>query len=280
MEFFRSTNVSAWPTNLAFDPRNRPTEIMFAPERHNEIRKIIRKHRRMDFLDLQRLVKVSPATLRRDLTELEDRGEIIRVHGGVLDPGYVRAEISFDERILRNGAAKKAISLTAAALIPEGVTVFVDAGSTCLEAGKALLGRRDLRIITHSVPLIEAGRRGEAEILCVGGTLRKVSGAMTGAAALGTLERLRADWALVGASGLDPAEGCLTTELSEAEIKRSFLTRANRKVLLADSSKWGQMSTIRFASWTDLSDWVTERAPAEKESRELRARGLKIRIAE
>jgi DeoR/GlpR family transcriptional regulator of sugar metabolism len=253
---------------------------MFAPERHNEIRKIVRKHRRMDFLDLQRLVKVSPATLRRDLTELEDRGEIIRVHGGVLDPGYVRSEISFDERLLRHGAAKKAIALTLAALIPEGATVFVDAGSTCLEAGKALLGRKDLRLITHSVPLIEAGRRGEAEILCIGGTLRKVSGAMTDAAALGTLDRLRADWALVGASGLDPAEGCLTTELSEADIKRAFLARANRKVLLADSSKWGQMSTIRFAAWADLTDWITEKSPAEKESRQLRASGVKIRLSD
>ena len=239
---------------------------MFAPERHNEIRKIVRKYRRMDFLDLQRLVKVSPATLRRDLTELEDRGEIIRVHGGVLDPGYVRSEISFDERLLRNGAAKKAIALTAAALIPEGATVFIDAGSTCLEAGKALLGRKDVRIITHSVPLIEAGRRGEAEILCVGGTLRKVSGAMTGAGALGTLDRLRADWALVGASALDPAEGCLTTELSEAEIKKAFLARATRKLLLADFSKWRQTSTIRFASWSDLSDWVTEKAPRKRKA--------------
>ena len=201
------------------------------------------------------------------------------MHGGVLDPGYVRSEISFDERVQRHGSAKKAIALAAAALIPEGATVFIDAGSTCLEAGKALLGRKDVRIITHSVPLIEAGRRGEAEILCVGGTLRKVSGAMTGAGALGALDRLRATWALVGASGLDPLEGCLTTELSEAEIKKSFLDRAARKVLLADFSKWGQTSTIRFAAWADLSDWITEKAPPDKESKHLRTIGLRIKIA-
>ncbi len=252
---------------------------MFAQERHNEIKKIVRKQRRIDFLALQGLVKVSPATLRRDLTELEEQGEIIRVHGGVLDPGYARAEISFDERVLRNGAAKKAISAKAAALIPEGATVFVDAGSTCLEAGKALLGRKDLRIITHSAALIQAGLHGEAEILCIGGSLRKVSGAMTGGAALGALDRLRADWALVGASGLDPREGCLTTELSEAEMKQALLSRAVRKVLLADSSKWGHASAVRFAAWSDFTDWITEQPPKENETKALRVAGLKIHRA-
>ncbi len=252
---------------------------MFAAERHNEIRKIVRKHRRIDFLTLQRLVKVSPATLRRDLSELEAQGELIRVHGGVLDPGYARAEISLDERVRRHGAAKKAIAAAAAALVPEGATVFVDAGSTCLEAGKALLGRRDLRIVTHSAALVQAGLHGEAEVVCIGGALRKVSGAMTGGAALGALDRLRADWALVGASGLD-AEGSLTTELSEAEVKKALLARAARKALLADASKWGQVSTVRFAAWADFTDWVSDRFPAEKETKALRAGGVRLHRAE
>jgi DeoR/GlpR family transcriptional regulator of sugar metabolism len=249
---------------------------MFAQERHNEIRKIVRAQRRIDFLALQRRVKVSPATLRRDLAELEERGEIIRVHGGVLDPGYARTEISFDERLLRHGAAKKAIAAAAAALVPEGATVFVDAGSTCLEAGKALLGRRDLRIVTHSVALIEAGRRAEAEIICIGGSLRKVSGALTGGAALGALDRLRADWALVGASALHPTEGCLTTELSEAEVKKALLSRASRKALLADASKWGHAGTVRFADWSDFTDWITEKLPPERELQALRKHGIHL----
>jgi DeoR family transcriptional regulator, fructose operon transcriptional repressor len=249
---------------------------MFAQERHNEIRKIVRKQRRIDFPALQHRVKVSPATLRRDLAEMEERGEIIRVHGGVLDPGYARAEISFDERRRRHGAAKKAIAAAAAAMVPEGATVFVDAGSTCLEAGKALLARPDLRIVTHSVALMEAGRQGKAEVVCIGGSLRKVSGALTGGAALGALDRLRADWALVGASGLDPAAGCFTTELSEAEVKKALLSRAARKVLLADGSKWGHGGTVRFADWSDFTDWITEKLPPERELSALRAHGVRF----
>jgi DeoR family fructose operon transcriptional repressor len=252
---------------------------MFAPERYNEIKRLVRQHRRMAFNELQSLVKVSPATLRRDLSELEKEGELIRVHGGILDPGYARGEISFDERLARNRSAKRAIASAAAALIPAGAQVFVDAGSTCLEAGKALLSRKDIRIITHSVALLEAALNGEAEVLCIGGTLRKVSGALTGGSALGALDLLRVDWALVGASGLDPAKGCLTTELSEAEIKKAILLRATRKVLLADSSKWKNVSTVRFAAWNTFDDWITDKIPPAKETEILRSAGVKIRRA-
>lgn len=252
---------------------------MFAQERLNVIRKIVRQQRRLNFAALQALVKVSPATLRRDLTELERTGEIVRVHGGVLDPAYFRSEVSFDERIVRNREAKRAIAAAAALLVPPGASVFIDAGSTCLEAGKALLGRKDVRIITHSVALVEAAFHGEVSVLCLGGELRKVSGALTGGAALAALEAIHADIAFMGASGLDPIAGCSTTELSEAEIKKLILAQTDRKVLLADHTKWRNPSTIRFAAWKDFSDWITDRAPGSKETRHLRAGGIKIHQA-
>jgi DeoR/GlpR family transcriptional regulator of sugar metabolism len=252
---------------------------MFAQERHNAIKKIVREHRRLSFSDLQKIVKVSPATLRRDLTELEQAGEVIRVHGGVLDPGYVRSEISFDERVLRHGSAKKAIAAAVTALVPPGATVFVDAGSTCLEAGKVLLGRADLTIITHSVALLSIGLQSEAKLICIGGELRKVSGALVGGSALGALSSLRADIALIGATGMD-MEGCFTTELSEAELKNAVAARSTRKILLADSSKWLNPSTVRFAQWNDFDDWVLETSLPQKELKQLRSSGVAVHSAD
>lgn len=231
---------------------------MFAQERQNAIKKIVRERRRLNFAALQKLIGVSPATLRRDLTDLENSGEIVRVHGGVMDPGFVRSEISFDERVLHHHAAKKAIAVRANSLIPAGASVFVDAGSTCLEAGKILLSRKDIRIITHSVALIAISLHGQAELVSLGGALRRVSGALVGGAALGALLHIHADYALIGASGMN-IEGCSTTELSEAEMKRAILARSARKILLADSSKWQEPSTISFAKWAEVTDWVTEK---------------------
>ncbi len=251
---------------------------MFAQERHNAIKKLVREHRRLNFAQLQEMIKVSPATLRRDLTDLEKTGEVLRVHGGVLDPAYVRSEISLDERLLRRNTAKKAIAAKTATLIPPGASVFVDAGSTCLEAGKALLGRKDIRIITHSVALIAASLHGQAEILCIGGELRRVSGALVGAASLGALSHIHADFALIGASGLD-LKGCSTTEVSEAEMKQLILARCQTKILLADASKWSQPSTIQFAPWTDFHAWVTDFKIPSKETNSIRSSGIRIHLA-
>jgi DeoR family transcriptional regulator, fructose operon transcriptional repressor len=253
--------------------------IIFAQERLDRIRRIVRKQRRLTFAELQEHIAASPATLRRDLSELEAAGDVIRVHGGILDPGYLRSEASFDERLVRNHAAKTAIAAAASRLVPEGATVLVDAGSTCLEAGMALLGRKDIRLITHSVALVQAGFRGEASIICLGGELRKVSGALIGGSALGALNAIHADIAFVGTSGIEAGWGCTTTDLSETEMKRAILARSARKILLADLTKWNNPSTVRFAEWNMFDDWVVDKAPARSELKFIRESRVKIHQA-
>ena len=252
---------------------------MFAQERLTRIRKLVRQHRRMTFADVQKHIDVSPATLRRDLSELEQAGDLIRVHGGILDPAYARSEVSFDERVMRQRAAKLAIAQAASALVPTGATVLIDAGSTCLEAGRALLGRSDVKLITHSVALLQASLLGEASVICLGGELRKVSGALIGGGALGALSALHADIAFIGASGLEPEGGCSTTDLSETEMKRALLARAGRKVLLADASKWGSASTVRFAAWRELDDWIVDELPPRAELAALKKDGVRVHQA-
>jgi DeoR/GlpR family transcriptional regulator of sugar metabolism len=233
----------------------------------------------MTFAELQAVIPASPATLRMDLGELEKSGELIRVHGGVMDIRYARSEITFGTPKLGNIPAKRAIAALAAALIPSGASVLIDAGSTCLEAGKALFGRKDVCIITHSVALIEAGRQGEAELVCIGGELRKISGALTGGQALGILATIHADFAFIGASGLDAEEGCSSRQLFEAEMTKAILSRANRRILLADSTKWERPSIIRFAEWSELNDWITDEPRTVKEIRKLKSFGLDLHFA-
>jgi DeoR family transcriptional regulator, fructose operon transcriptional repressor len=252
---------------------------MFAPERLTRIRKLVRQHRRMTFAEVQKHIMVSPATLRRDLSELEQTGDLIRVHGGILDPAYARSEVSFDERVMRQRAAKLAIAQAASALVPPGATVLVDAGSTCLEAGRALLGRNDVKLITHSVALLQAALLGEAEVICLGGELRKVSGALTGGAALGAVGAVHADIAFLGASGLELDGGISTTDLSETEMKRALLARAGRTILLADLSKWRSPSTVRFAAWRELDDWITDELPPRAELSTLKKSGVRVHRA-
>jgi DeoR family fructose operon transcriptional repressor len=231
---------------------------MFAQERHNSIRKAVRERQSLSFAELQKLFHISPATLRRDLSKLENAGELIRVHGGVLDPLYARSEISFDERQQRQKVEKKSIASMANDLIPAGSSIFVDAGSTCLEAGKLLMRRPDIRLITHSVALVSACSHAEASIICIGGELRKVSGALVGGTAINAFANLQFDFAVIGATGLN-SEGCWTTEFTETEIKKSIIARAKRRIILADQSKWQAPGTVLFSRWDDINDWVVDK---------------------
>ena len=236
--------------------------IMFAQERHNSIRKAVRERQRLSFAELQKLFRISPATLRRDLSNLENSGDLIRVHGGVLDPLYARSEISFDERQQRQKVEKKSIASIANELIPGGSSVFVDAGSTCLEVGKLLMRRVDIRLITHSIALLASCSHAEASIICIGGELRKVSGALVGGTAINAFANLQFDFALIGATGLN-SEGCWTTEFTESEVKKTIITRAKRRIILADQSKWQAPGTVLFSAWKNINDWVVDRLPKD-----------------
>lgn len=233
---------------------------MFAQERHNSIRKVVRERQRLSFAELQKLFRISPATLRRDLSELENSGDLIRVHGGVLDPLYARAEISFNERQQRQKVEKQSIASVANELIPGGSSVFVDAGSTCLEAGKLLMRRADIRLITHSIALVASYSHAEASIICIGGELRKVSGALVGGTAINAFANLQFDFALIGATSLN-SEGCWTTEFTESEVKKNIITRAKRRIVLADQSKWQAPGTVLFSAWESINDCVVDQLP-------------------
>lgn len=234
---------------------------MFAMERQARIVRLVREKKRLDFQELQKAIGASPATLRRDLGELEKSGAIIRVHGGLLDPAHVRSEPTVAEKASRHRSAKRSIAARAVEEVADGMTVFVDAGSTCHEAALLLLRRPRVRIVTHSVTVLSSALAGcEAEVLCPGGTLRVLSGALVAGDALEGLNRLRADVAFLGASGLD-AEGCTTTEILEAGVKRTMIHRSARRILLADRSKWNAPSAVLFASWSDWNLWITNRPP-------------------
>jgi len=232
---------------------------MFAHERHQAIQQLLSKKRRLTVAALQRELKISSATLRRDLTELENENLVVRVHGGVVHPSALRSEPTFTQKGARSMAAKRAIARATADLIPDGATLFIDAGTTCLEVARLLLTRRDLKLITNSVPLLSlASTEHAATVIGLGGELRAVSGALTGSLALSWLESVHADIAIVAASGLSLEEGASTTELAEAAMKQQFLSRSTQRILVADSTKWNAPSTAKFAEWSGFNTWVTD----------------------
>jgi DeoR family fructose operon transcriptional repressor len=234
---------------------------MLAHERHEKILALIEKRRRLEVGVLMDLLGVSAATLRRDLAVLDRKDLIVRVHGGVFHPGAVTSEPNFGQKAAMAVKSKRLIAEGVAATIPQRATVFIDSGSTCLEAGRLLRSRDDLTIITNSLPLIATHEQFRARLLVLGGEMRSVSGALVGDLALSALGRLRADVALIGASGLHVQDGAGTTELLETAVKREWISRSHRTILLADASKWSQTTLVSFAGWEDFEEFHTDKKP-------------------
>ena len=230
----------------------------------------------MTVLELQRALDVSPATIRRDLSEMEASGKVIRVRGAVVHPDYFRGEPSLAQKSRVASAPKKAIAVEAAALVPAGSKVLVDAGTTCLEVGRLLLQRTDVTLITHSLPLAMLAHESSASVLLIGGEVRAISGAAVGALAMSWLSNVRADWAFVGASGLGVADGASTTELSEAAMKQELLRRARHRVLVADSKKWESPATLNFAAWSEFKTWITDDGLATAAATAVRKQGPRV----
>jgi len=234
---------------------------MIAHERHHRMLGFLEKHRRAGLADLLGLTGASPATLRRDLDFLSGQDLVVRQHGVVLHPSAAAAEPSLLQKSQSGLLAKRKIATRAAKLVPEGATVFVDSGTTCLEVSRILRSRPSLTIITNSLPVIAAHEQFQAKLIVVGGERRDVSGALVGSLASGAFSALKADVALIGASGLDVDSGPGTTELLERDIKTAWIRNARRVVLLSDGSKWASAAAIGFASWGEVTDLVTDCKP-------------------
>jgi DeoR/GlpR family transcriptional regulator of sugar metabolism len=189
----------------------------------------------------------------------------MRTRGALLPHDFSLVEPPYSRKSEKAVNAKVRLGRAAAALIPDEGTVFVDAGTTSLEVGRALLERPALRIFTNSVPLLALAGESMATLSAVGGEVRPMSLAMTGALAQSWLENLRFDAAVVGASGLDVSSGASTTEVAEAAVKTEVLRRSRRRILVADAEKWGRPSALCFAPWKAFTDFVTDRILSRNE---------------
>ncbi len=248
---------------------------MFAHERHHRVLQLVGRRQRMRAQELQEELKISPATLRRDLAKLEQGGQIVRVHGGVMHPAFLKGEPSLEEKNRVALKEKQAIARRASRDIRPGATVFVDAGTTCLEAARLLVVREDLTLITNSLPLLQMHPVAKARLVGLGGEIRSISGAMVGGVTLSWLDNLRADFALIGASGLSAA-GASTTELTETAVKQAFIARADKVLLLADAGKWDRPATFRFAAWGEIDRLYTSAALPPREGAKLHRHGVEI----
>lgn len=230
---------------------------------------------------LAETLRVSDMTIRRDLQTLAEEGLVLRTHGGASPVESVRFEFKFLERAQVRRNQKEAIGRAAAALVKAGQSVLLDSGTTTLAVARELRALAPLTVITTSLPIASVMQRsGNAEIVLLGGTLRRESPDLEGPLTESNLQTLRADVALFGADGIDLEGTAYNASLSVARLLSSGARSAARVYIVADSSKIG---TAALSSFGNLSTWaglITDSEIAPSHVSALRARGVNVIIAE
>jgi DeoR family transcriptional regulator, fructose operon transcriptional repressor len=247
-----------------------------APQRWDNLRMLIRDSGVIRIEDLCRRLKVSPATVRRDLDQLEQSGAIRRVHGGAVSVEGRLDEPVFADKTSLAAREKRRIAEAALAFVGPGDTIYLDGGSTVLELARLLRERTNLTVVTNSLYAAhELSGRGP-RLIMIGGELRRLSQTVVGPLTRLVLNELHLDKAFMGTIGFTLKEGLTTTDPGEAFTKELVMGQARQVIVLADSSKAGKLSFARAGGWDKVHVLITDKQMDRNFARELVKTGIKL----
>jgi DeoR family transcriptional regulator of aga operon len=226
--------------------------------------------------DLAEGFRVSLATIRRDLGLLEQQRLITRVHGGAVATG-VLYELPLRYKAARQQEEKRRIALAAAQLVADGMTVGLTGGTTTTEVARSLVDRSGLTVVTNALNLAsELAVRSNLKLLVPGGVARPESYELVGPIAEASLEGLNLDLVFLGVDGVSVKAGCTTHHEVEAYTNRALIVRANRVVVVADSSKLGKVAFARICTVAEATELITDQGADPLEVAALEDAGLSV----
>ncbi len=257
---------------------------MFAAERYEKIGKLVAAEGRVSVALLASRFNITQETVRRDLAALEDDGVVRRVHGGAVAAAKrSTGELSLSSRQSQHHDQKLQIARRAMDLIPAGSSVVIDAGTTTelladlLQDWQSSHPEDNLLVITHAVPIAaKIANAPGLELEMLGGRVRGLTRASVGDSTVKQLESLRPDIAFVGANGIHPNFGFSTPDAQEAAVKSTIVRSARRVVVLADASKLGEETLVRFAGLDDVDALITDTVPDSALADALREAGTEV----
>lgn len=250
---------------------------MYPEQRQRQIAALAREHGRVEVSHLAELLDVTTETIRRDLTRLERLGELRRVHGGAIPLDRLGFEPGIDTRAATMTAEKERIAKAAVQEVPEAGTILLDAGTTTLQLATALPTDRELTVVTNALDIARLlSARDNITLLMVGGRIRGRTLAAVDAWAAAMLRELYVDVAFMAANGISVERGLTTPDSTEAEAKRLMIAAARRTVLLADHTKVGNDTLVRFADLDRVDTLITDTGLDAGLLDELEQAGLRV----
>lgn len=272
-------------SNEQMSARSAERPKYLAQVRHAAIMDSIVKNGSVTVTELAAQLSVSDMTIRRDLIELEKAGRLNRIHGGAVrsdegqryDEHFDRDEPAFERRQNRNEEAKRRIAATASQVAAGARSIALDVGTTIYQLAE-MLEPNPVKIFTNNIRAATMLAAKGAEVYLAGGRIREEEMSTSGAPATAQFGSLWFDMAFIGVSGLTP-QGAFDYSFEEADMKRLYISRSTRKVVLCDSTKFDRMSLVNIAALTELDVLISDASPPEALGVALAQAGVEVIVA-
>jgi DeoR/GlpR family transcriptional regulator of sugar metabolism len=254
-------------------------------ERRRKIVEMVQESGSRSVVDLCGLFDVSEMTIRRDLRDLDREGLLRRVHGGAVSNIGRSYEPPYPVRATRNDDRKKAIGRRAAELVLDGDSIALDIGTTTLEIARALHGKRNLTVVTASLPIANEivsslSLTSDVRLILTGGIVRSGELSMIGHIAARTYADFHVDKAFIGVGGMSLEDGLTEYNLEDALVKKPLLQNAHQRIVVADSSKIGRTTFTSVAPLSMVNTYITDSDIDRDTLKSLQAMGIEVLIAE
>lgn len=249
-------------------------------ERLQEIKEFVDRYGKVTFHELETAFKdVSSMTLRRDLARLEENNAVLRVSGGAISVNTVlkAKEKDFAERITYNTAEKLEIAAKAIPLVEPKTCVFIDSGSTTTYFARALPDD-NYCILTNALNIAETVlRKDKPTVALLGGDVKKNNFITVGNSCIDYISQVNIQTAVMTATGFISESGAFTCgSQSEANVKRHVIKKANKVVMLLDSSKVDKNSPYTFALTEDIDCMVVDKNFPKEVKAKIEEKGVKV----
>ena len=236
---------------------------MLTEERYERILMLLKEKGSVTLSEIKESLGTSESTIRRDLNALDAAGRLTKVFGGAVASGsaFTGMEPSVAQKMELQQEEKKRIARFAAELIQPDDFVYLDAGTTTGYMLDFLPNCRATFVtnaVSHAQRLAAAGRR----VILIGGELKGTTEAVIGSQAILTIQGYHFTKGFFGTNGISRPHGFTTPDPNEALVKQAAMQQTERRYMLADTQKFGVISSVTFASF-DAAVILTEAAPPE-----------------
>lgn len=247
--------------------------------RRSEIVKIVRSKRHMSCAELSKTFGVTEETIRKDLQELSEKGEILRTFGGAAVWEY-GMERSLDQRSIQHQEEKQKIALKAVSMLKAGDLISMDAGSTVTMMAKAIPDDLSITVLTNSMEICNILSEKQAvTVICTGGKLHKKSMSYQGMLTESAIQSFNAGKAFISCAAFDLKLGVMDSNEEAARTKQNMIRNARDVYILMDSSKIGCIAYITTCPVSSITGIVTDDGIQEQTVQELEEIGVETVIA-